>query len=128
MDEIVRKGIVKILGSNMSLLRIPIRQRAKFEGWLKFELAHYLEEIGAKNVEVESKVPYGRDRADIAFLNDGEAYTLELKTPNTNWKVKGVKENTRPITKNVQSIIADAKKTELRKRRCGFRALSCTRW
>ncbi|MCX5813099.1 MAG: hypothetical protein NT178_11220 [Proteobacteria bacterium] len=110
MDDIVRKGIVTILGNNMSLLRIPIRQRAKFEGWLKFELAHYLEEIGAKNVEVESKVPYGRDRADIAFLNNGEAYTLELKTPNTNWKVKGVKENTRPITKNVQSIIADAKK------------------
>lgn len=110
MDDIVRKGIVRILGNNTLLLRIPIRQRAKFEGWLKFELAHYLEEIGAKNVEVESKVPNGRDRADIAFLNNGEAYTLELKTPNTNWKVKGVKRNTRPITKNVQSIIADAKK------------------
>lgn len=110
MDNIIRKGIATIIGNNTSLLRIPIRQRAKFEGWLKFELAYYLEEMGAKNVEVESKVPCGRSRADIAFVNNGEAYTLELKTPNTNWKVKGVKRNTRPITKNVQSIIADAKK------------------
>jgi hypothetical protein len=110
MDEIVRKGIVEILKGNTSLLRIPIRQKAKFEGWLKFELAHYLEEIGMENVEVESKVFYRQERADISFFNNRQPYSLELKTPNTNWKLKGVNENCRPITKNVQSIIDDAKK------------------
>lgn len=110
MDTIVRNGIVGILIDNKSLLRIPIRQKAKFEGWLKFELAHHLEKIGMKNVEVECKAPCSRSRADIDFFNNGEPYSIELKTPNTNWKVKGVKGNTRPITKNVQSIITDAKK------------------
>ncbi len=46
MDDIIRKGITDILKNNAMLLRIPIRQRAKFEGWLKFELAHYLERAG----------------------------------------------------------------------------------
>ena len=100
----------EILTSNASLLRVPIRQKVKFEGWLKFELAHYLELKGMKHVEVESKREYGRDRADIAFFGNGQPYRLELKTPNTNWKLRGVNENGRPITKNVQSIIDDAKK------------------
>lgn len=43
MDEFIRKGIVEILETNRSLLKIPLRQKAKFEGWLKFELAHWLE-------------------------------------------------------------------------------------
>jgi len=110
MDEIVRKGIIEIISRNKSLLRIPIRQKAKFEGWLKFELAYYLEKIGMKNVEVESKASYRKERADIAFFNNGEPYRLELKTPNTNWKLTGVNGNCRPITKNVQSVIVDAKK------------------
>jgi len=110
MDDLVRKGIIEIIADNMPLLRIPIRQKAKFEGWLKFELAHYLEKEGMINVEVESKAFSRRDRTDITFFNDGEPYSLELKTPNTNWKLKGVNENCRPITKNVESIIADAKK------------------
>lgn len=110
MYKVIRKGVVSILKDNMMLLRIPLRQKAKFEGWLKFELAHYLEQKGMKNVEVESKVYYRRDRTDITFFNNGEPYSLELKTPNTNWKLKGVNGNCRPITKNIQSIIDDAKK------------------
>ncbi|MHC1741730.1 MAG: hypothetical protein AB9873_01710 [Syntrophobacteraceae bacterium] len=110
MGNLVRKGIIEIIAENTPLLRIPIRQKAKFEGWLKFELAHYLEKNGMKNVEVESKVFYRRDRTDITFFNDGEPYSLELKTPNTSWKLKGVNANCRPITKNFESIIADAKK------------------
>lgn len=110
MDKIIRNGIKEILRAHEALLRIPVRRKARFEGWLKFELAHYLEEIGMENVEVECKAFYRRDRTDILFFNDGEPYRLELKTPNTNWKLKGVNENCRPITKNVQSIIDDAKK------------------
>ncbi|UNC91297.1 hypothetical protein [Candidatus Contubernalis alkaliaceticus] len=108
MDKVIRKGIVQILRRNKNLLRIPIRQKAKFEGWLKFELAHYLEAIGMKSVEVESKAWRRRDRTDITFFYGGEPYSVELKTPNTNWRVEGVNSNVRPITKNIQSIIDDA--------------------
>jgi len=108
MEKLIRKGIVEILKSNSALLRIPLRQKAKFEGWLKFELAHYLEQQKMKNVEVESKTDYRRDRTDITFFQNGELYKVELKTPNTNWKIKGVNTNCRPITKNIQSVIDDA--------------------
>ena len=110
MDEFVRKGIVEILEENSSLLKIPVRQKAKFEGWLKFELAHWLENQGASYVEVESKVDYRRDRTDITFYHNNEPCSVELKTPNTNWKITGVTNNVRPITKNIQSIIDDAEK------------------
>jgi len=107
MDKVIRKGIVQILERNKKLLRIPIRQKAKFEGWLKFELAHYLEEIGMDKVEVETKLWFRRTRTDITFFDNGEQYSVELKTPNTNWHVKGVSSNARPITKNIQAIIDD---------------------
>lgn len=110
MDEFIRKGIVEILESNKTLLKIPARQKAKFEGWLKFELAHWLENQGATQVEVESKVDYRRDRTDITFYHKNEPCSVELKTPNTNWKIPGVINNGRPITKNIQSIVYDAEK------------------
>jgi hypothetical protein len=55
LDKLVRDSIISILEDNRMLLRIPLRQRAKFEEWLKFELAHYLEQKGMRNIEVESK-------------------------------------------------------------------------
>lgn len=110
MDKIIRKGIVEILKSHEKLLRIPLRQKAKFEGWLKFEIANYLEQIDMKNVEVEYKVEYSRNRTDVAFFHNETFYSLELKTPNTNWKIEGVNIMGRPITKNIQSIIADVEK------------------
>jgi hypothetical protein len=107
MDKFIRKGIVKILRRNKKLLRIPIRQKAKFEGWLKFELAHYLEQEGMENVEVESTPYFSRDRTDITFFNNETPHSIELKTPNANWKINGVSNNGRPITKNINSIIDD---------------------
>ena len=110
MDEFIRKGIVEILETNRSLLKIPLRQKAKFEGWLKFELAHWLENQGVGQVEVESKVDYRRDRTDITFFHNNEPCSVELKTPNTNWKIPGVVNNGRPITINIQSVVDDAEK------------------
>lgn len=110
MDEIVREGIVQILGNHRRLLMIPLRQKAKFEGWLKFELAQYLEEVGMKNVEVESKRWFRRDRTDITFFRDEAPYSVELKTANTNWKTTGVNSKGRPITNNIQMIVDDAVK------------------
>jgi hypothetical protein len=37
-------------------------------------------------------------------------YRLELKTPNCNWKTTGIQSKTRPITKNIKSVIDDTKK------------------
>ena len=108
MHDFIRKGIVQILEANKTLLKIPVRQKAKFEGWLKFELANWLELQEIENVEVESKVEYRRDRTDITFFHNDEPCYVELKTPNTNWKIPGVVDNGRPITKNIQSIVDDA--------------------
>ena len=111
MDKLIRKGIIDILTKHEELLRIPLRQRAKFEGWLKFELACYLEQIGMRSVEVESQRHFSRDRIDLIFFKDEDLeylYSLELKTPNTNWKIAGVSTSGRPITKNIQSIVDDA--------------------
>ena len=108
MDKLIRKGIVDILTKHEELLQIPLRQRAKFEGWLKFELACYLDQIGMISVEVESQGSFRRDRTDIAFFKDDNPYSLELKTPNTNWKIPGVNSSGRPITRNIQSIVDDA--------------------
>ena len=76
MDKIVRQGITQVLMNHRDLLKIPLRQKAKFEGWLKFELAHYLEKIGMENVEVESKASFSRDRADITFFHNEEPHTI----------------------------------------------------
>jgi hypothetical protein len=86
MHDLIRKGIVEILENNKPLLKIPVRQKAKFEGWLKFELANWLELQGIENVEVESKVDYRRDRTDITFFHNNEPCSIELK--NTQYKLE----------------------------------------
>jgi len=110
MDDLINKAIVEILERRKEFLKVMVRQKNKFEGWLKFELAYYLETIGMQCVEVESKMGRRRDRFDITFFNDEIFYMVELKTPNTNWNINGIKRCGRPITKNIQSIIYDAKK------------------
>ena len=70
--------------------------------------------MGATNLVVESDTSgkgLKRSRSDISFLWEGQRYDLELKTPNTNWRMPGVANLTRPITKNIASIVEDAQKT-----------------
>lgn len=110
VDRLIREAIVSILIKRNDVLQIATRQKAKFEGWLKFELASYLEQYGMEFVEVESMAGYGRERSDISFSYNGIPYSVELKTPNANWKVDGVKDIGRPVTKNINSIIDDTMK------------------
>lgn len=110
MDIKILNIISDLLSENKELLRIPIRQKAKFEGWLKFELANRLENLGLERVEVETKAEHSKDRADISFFSKENSYKIELKTPNANWRIDGINSNGRPITKNIKSIISDAKK------------------
>jgi hypothetical protein len=76
-------------------------------------LAAHAELKGAKDVVVEaptSETGANRGRSDISFRWEGIRYDVELKTPNTNWRMPGVAEMTRPITKNFSSIVEDARK------------------
>jgi hypothetical protein len=116
MHETVRQWIVDVLNGRPELLSIALRQRAKFEGWLKFELAAHAVKSGAENVVVERPLP-GGDRSDVSFDWNGLSYDVELKTPNTNWRMPGVPNLTRPITKNLQSIVDDAGKAVAHGRR-----------
>jgi hypothetical protein len=109
MDRDVRRWIVEVLEQHRELLAIALRQRAKFEGWLKFELAACAESHGATNVEVEAPTGLGA-RADLTFIRDGKRYDVELKTSNTNWRMGGVLARTRPITKNIKGVITDGGK------------------
>lgn len=113
MDETIRQWIAEILSEHSQLLAIALRQRAKFEGWLKFELAARAEQYGATVVEVESTSndsTSASTRSDIAFSFGGNRYDVELKTSNSNWRMLGVHNRTRPITKNIDAIILDAYK------------------
>lgn len=113
MNNIIRKWIVEILEQHKQLLAIAVRQRAKFEGWLKFELAVIAEKNAAQKVEVESISDVKRNsggRSDLSLIYNGKRYDIELKTANTNYRIPGVHNKHRPITKNISGIIQDAKK------------------
>jgi hypothetical protein len=97
-------------------MSLAMKQRAKFEGWLKFELSTSLIKGGATNVQLESPLSIGdhpNARSDLSFNYGGEEYFVELKTPNTNWRMPGVVIKTRPITKNIADILEDAFKLAL---------------
>jgi hypothetical protein len=112
MHEQCREWIVDVLQGHLSLVKVAIRQRAKFEGWLKFELACYIEQIGDHVVQIETSDSGEIGRSDITFYVDSERYDLELKTPNTNWRVPGVANINRPITQNMAEIVKDASKLQ----------------
>ncbi|MED0677487.1 hypothetical protein ABEV55_16955 [Aneurinibacillus thermoaerophilus] len=111
MEELILLKIEEIIQDHTKLMHIALRQRAKFEGWLKFELAQHLEEYGFNELSVEYMYNKGKS-ADISFTKDNQRYFLELKTSNTNWVVKGIESKTRPITKNIDSIIDDGFKLQ----------------
>ena len=111
MHKTLRQWIVAVLNNHPSITRLALCQRAKFEGWLKFELAAYAESKGATKILLEAPSQFANSqRSDLSFTFQGTVYDVELKTPNTNWRMQGVLNKTRPITKNVASVVADAKK------------------
>lgn len=115
MDTRFRGWMCNLLARRRPLLAIAIRQRAKFEHWLKFELAEEAAAQGASDIQIEpTPESVGQSvRSDLAFIFDGAHYHIELKTPNTNWRMPGVLQLTRPITNNIASIIGDARKPPL---------------
>ena len=107
--EYIADTIKKILSKNKDLLEIAFRQRAKFEGWLKFEIAKEFQKSGK-----DTKVEYSIAKGHVDLFADN--CLIELKTPNTSYTCERVDPKTRPITKNVNDIIYDINKLgELRK-------------
>lgn len=87
-----------------------LQQRAKFEGWLKIELAYALQRHGLP-VQLEEPIPGTRHRADLAVESpEGELFYIMLKTVNTNFRFPGVDRRTRPITQNISAVIDDVEK------------------
>src|SRR6266700_5182540 len=112
-DILVRTWIADVIERRSDLVAIAMRQRAKFEGWLKFELAAYAQLKGAAEVTVEAATDDSSgSRHDLTFYYGAERCNVELKTCNTNWRMKGVLVKTRPITKNVAGTIKDAGKLQ----------------
>ena len=95
--------IESILSNNQDLLEIAFKQRAKFEGWLKFEIAKEFQTSG-KDTKVE--YPIAKGHVDLFADN----CLIELKTPNTSYNHPDLESKTRPITDNVNSIISDVDK------------------
>jgi hypothetical protein len=113
MHDTIREWIAEVLESHPYIMTIAVRQRAKFEGWLKFELAAVAEKHGAQSVEVETASDENgssRRRFDLSFTFNDCRYDVELKTINSNWRVPGVYNKHRPIKKNLEGIIKDAQK------------------
>ena len=83
------------------------QQRAKFEGWLKFELAAALTHCSDfTNITLEDGYPKG-GRSDLSFFYKGVKWFVEMKTANTNWRAEGLESITRPVTRNIDGIIED---------------------
>lgn len=107
--QILRDWIVGILEERQDVLNLAARQRAKFEGWLKFELAAFAESKCPGQTVIEAS--YGDNkRSDLSLEIKNERVFIELKTCNTNWRMSGADSKHRPITKNIKSIITDAEK------------------
>lgn len=98
LANFIFKKLEPILENHLGLF-IFAKERAKFEGWLKVELCNIISKK-YKNVVPENK------RVDITFSD----WAIELKTVNTNYRYKDVKNKTRPITLNINNILEDIQK------------------
>jgi len=113
--------IYACLKENRKKLQYPIRQKAKFEGWLKIELFYSIwHKLLDRNQDSEIKLEQSyrhntKCHCDIFFCTPKKKYVyLELKTINTNYDCNSdlIMKKTKPITKNVRSVIEDANKLE----------------
>ena len=100
MEQQLNDILVNIMKSRQDLVFIAIKQRAKFEGWLKFELAN---ELRQRYTDTCVEKCMSGKLVDV-FSNDS---CIELKTPNTSYRHDGCENRTRPITNNIASIIDD---------------------
>jgi hypothetical protein len=111
LHQTVATWIIQVLEAHPAVMGKAMLQRAKFEGWLKFELAALAETCGATEVAVETGYN-DRSRADLSFSYHGITCLLELKTANTSRHVSGIENKKRPLSKNLKSIVDDVTKLQ----------------
>ena len=102
------------LKENRNKLELPVRQRAKVEGWLKVELLYSIWQKllhRSQNSEIEIERPYPKNKklhCDIFFTTPRRKHVyLELKIINTSYDCDSdlIPRKTKAITDNVQSVI-----------------------
>jgi len=102
------------LKKNCEKLQLPVRQRAKFENWLKIELFYSIwQKLLHRNhnseIRIEESYPKKKKlRCDIFFAPSRRRHVyLELKTINTSYDCNSnlIPKKTKPIADNVESII-----------------------
>ncbi len=109
MEDLIREWIVNIINDNEDIIKVAAKQRAKFEGWLKFMLVREALKNGCEEVIVEDG--YGRKkRADLSLKRNSVKHFIELKTINSSWGINGVLQKGKPITKNIDGISSDIEK------------------
>ena len=103
----IRSLLRNILLSRKDVAFLACQQRAKFEGWLKFELASALyRSSGFEKIIIEDSYTTN-GRSDISFEFDGAKWFIEIKTANTNWRAENLENLTRPVTRNMDGIVED---------------------
>lgn len=107
MEKILNDMIVTILSYNSDLMMLALSKRAKFEGWLKFELANILSRTYS-DTEVERSTVSDGSIVHVDIYSNKS--WIELKTSNTSYKADGCSDLTRPVTANVHSILHDIDK------------------
>jgi len=106
-SEVIQSSLSEILSTRKDVTLMACQQRAKFEGWLKFELASALaRQQGFRQVILEDGYADG-GRSDISYCFEGVKWQVEMKTANTNWREEGLEALTRPVTRNMDGIIED---------------------
>lgn len=125
--------IYDCLRENRGKLQLPVRQRAKVEGWLKVELFYSIWQKllhGNPNLEIGIERSYPNNEnlhCDIFFVTPQKKHIyLELKIINTSYDCNSnlIPKKTKPITMNVNSITVASKRlrqiTKKDKRNKGF--------
>jgi hypothetical protein len=107
--QLIRTKIEDIIRSHSSAVWIAIRQRARFEAWLKIELAAALEEN--PRVECQLEAPFGDGRrCDLLVDHDFTKLYIELKAICSNWSVPGVEKKSAALTQSIAGFIADVER------------------
>jgi hypothetical protein len=87
MDSIpneIMSILKEIVNHRSDVMLLAAQQRAKFEGWLKFELAGALcATENVRNVELEPPYDSG-GKADLRFKTDSETWYIWSQRPRTS--------------------------------------------
>lgn len=114
MVDLVRQFLNNILLQRNDVAILACKQRAKFEGWLKFELAAALVENEEVTQVVLEDSYSTTGRSDLSVIYQKVKWFVEMKTANTNWRAIGLENVTRPVTRNIDGIIDDIKVLKLK--------------